>query len=106
VRVELGQNVQVELTLKRDDQIGQALGRHPLPGVEFGMLGGEVDIFIAAGEPHDEPFLLLATVAPAPYPTAKLDGHVVFQPGAAFTEYLGQAAIVGISMRRATKTSP
>ena len=41
---ELGQDVDIELALERDDQLRQLLRRDPLPSVEFRMLGGEVDI--------------------------------------------------------------
>src|SRR5437899_12817480 len=89
MRTELGQDVEVELALERDDHLRQLLGRYPLPCVEFRMLGGEVDIRIVPGKAHDEPFLSLSAIAAAPHPTSKLGRQVIFQPGVAFAEYLG-----------------
>src|SRR5271165_2775660 len=89
MRPELGQNVDIELTLEWNDHLGQPLGPYPLPGVEFRMVGREVDIRVASGKAHDEPSLPLAAIAPAPHPTCELRRQVVFQPGAALPEDLG-----------------
>jgi len=56
---ELGQNIKVKLALERDDQVRWLLGSDPPAGIEFRVLGCEVDIVIAAGETHDKPFLAL-----------------------------------------------
>src|SRR5208282_299249 len=60
MHVELGENVDIELALERDDHFGQLARPYPLPGVEFRMIGGEVDVHVVAGKAHGEPFLPLA----------------------------------------------
>src|SRR5271166_4118792 len=55
------------------------------------MLGGEVYVAVATGEAHDKPFLLLAAVAPTPYPSGELDGQIVSQPAPALRHNLGVA---------------
>src|SRR5437016_4010959 len=80
---ELGENVRVELPLERDDQARQVLGIGPAPRAEFRVLGVEVDVFVAPGEAHQEPFLALPVIAAAPYLADQLAGKIVAQPAAA-----------------------
>src|SRR6266446_8377479 len=89
---EFGQDIVIELPLEWYDQFGKAFRRDPFPGVEFRVLGCEVDIAVLAGEAHREPFLALAAIAAAPHPAElhpQLFGHVVMQPAAALAEDLG-----------------
>jgi ribokinase len=89
VFVKFGQYVDVELALERHDQLRKAHRRDPLPGVEFRVLGGEIDVAVQAGEAHDKPFLPLAAVAPAPNTAGKLVRQVVLQPASTFPDDLG-----------------
>ena len=65
------------------DQLGQLLRVGPFPGVEFRMLGGEIDVGIGAGEPHRKPFLAIPTIQPAHHPVSNLVRHLVVKPASA-----------------------
>ena len=62
--------------------------RDPFPGVEFRMLGGEIDVGIRAGESHRESFLALPAIPPAHYPLGDLVRHIVVKPATALGEDL------------------
>jgi ribokinase len=89
VFAEFEEHVLVNPALEWDDQLGQAGRLNPFPGIEFGMLGREVDFGIAAGKAHRKPFLTLAAVAAAPHMAGDLPGQVVMVPEAALGEYFG-----------------
>src|SRR6185312_8454545 len=88
-RREFSQYVAIERALERHDQRDEPVALDPLPGVEFGVVGGEVDIAVAPLEPHREPFLFLPGIAPAPQPSAQLIGQLVGQPGLGFCDDRG-----------------
>ena len=90
VAAQLVEHREIQKALERHDQLGQALGRDPFPGVEFRVLGGGgVDIAVLAGKAHREPFLPLAAIAPAPRFAGKLGRQVVVQPARGFAENFG-----------------
>ena len=72
-------------------QLGQLLPTDPFPGVEFRVIGGEIDIGLHAGEPHREPFLAIAAIAPTHYPLGNLVRHIVIIPATAPGEDIGSA---------------
>src|SRR5438874_1878697 len=86
VYAELGQDIEVKLAPERNDNIGEPLGRYPFPGVEFGMLGGEIDVRIIPGKAHGKPFLPLAAIPPTPYSTGEFGRQVVLKPALALAE--------------------
>src|SRR5262249_55061768 len=90
-RAEPGQNVDIEPAHEWCDQLGQLLEGDPSPGVEFRMLGGEVDVSICAGEPHRKPFLPIATIPPAHYPLGNLVRKIMVKPAAALGKKIGVA---------------
>jgi hypothetical protein len=77
-------------------QLGQLLPTDPFPGVEFRVIGGEIDIGLHAGEPHREPFLAIAAIAPTHYPLGNLFRHIVIKPATAFPKDIGS---VGADLR-------
>src|SRR5580658_7253192 len=85
-RRELRQDVAVELALERHDETRQLRRRDPLPGVELGMVRGKVDVAVAPGEAHGEPFLHLAAITAAPEPSRDLLRHVIAQPPRGFRQ--------------------
>src|SRR5438270_881925 len=85
---ELGEDVAVGLPLERDDEVGEARRLGPAPGVELGMRGGEVDVFVGAGEAQQEPLLALPLPTSLPQLAGERRGDVVFQPEAALGDDL------------------
>ena len=89
MRAKLGEQIAVKLPLERYDQLGQAPGLHPFPGVKLGMLRRGIDIGIAAGEAHQKPLLALAAPAPAPHARDNVHGQIVMQPAFRLGEDIG-----------------
>ena len=56
----------VEVALERHDQLGEQLRLDPFPVAELGMLGGDIDVGVAAEEPGQVPVLQLALPLAAP----------------------------------------
>src|SRR6516164_285748 len=88
VLAKFGKHVDVQLAFERDDQFGQPIGHHPLPSIEFRVLGCKVDIRVAPSKAHSKPFLPLTAVLAAPDADGELLRQIVCQPSAAFAEYL------------------
>ena len=75
---ELAQNAGVDIAHGWCDELGQLHRPDPLPGVEFRMLSGEVDVRIGAGERHRKPFLAIAAIPPVHYPMGDLVCCIIF----------------------------
>src|SRR6266576_1227117 len=84
--MKLDENVEIELLHKRHDQLGQLLRPKPFPGVEFGMVGGDVDIAVGAGESHRKPFLAITAIPAAHHTLRNLVRHFVIKPATALAE--------------------
>src|SRR5690242_10422024 len=82
--------------LPGDDQVQQLVRGGPAPGTEFLVMGGDVDVGIAAGEGEGEPLLHLALPASFPVPRMHCLRHVVGHPVAALAQQqrLGRADLL------------
>src|SRR5271169_2265054 len=79
-RREFRQQVAIERSLEIDREGGKLRSLDPFPGVEFRRMRGEVDVVLAAGEAHGEPFLRLALEASAPQALLQFRREIIDVP--------------------------
>ena len=67
----------VKIALERHDEVGKLGRRHPFPGVEFGVLGRNVDVAGSSQEAAQEPVLFLPAPLATPQFILELVGQIV-----------------------------
>src|SRR5262249_27181569 len=70
----------IDRALERHNQCGQIMHGNPAPGLEFRVIGVEVDVLVLALEAHHKPFLPLAAITAAPDPADQLRRQFISQP--------------------------